>query len=585
MTTTDKQQRTKIEKLLLEAGRMFNSTLDYEELIQMVLRLVASAVNAEGALVFRVDHNRTNMKVRFMNCMTDCKMHIFYHELGHGVVGWVAEYNEPVIINNVNEDSRIDTEMWKNVDIQMKSLISIPLVGRGHMIGVIEAINKIDGEFTETDLDILVGLGNQIAVAIDNANLYRIAKREALEKTLLYEIGKKLSTTLSLDEVLKEIINALKQAVDFQCGGVFIINPEKEEIDSVFTVGYDSQAEADIHLKFGQGLVGMVARTGKPVMVDDVSKNENYIHLNPQTRSEMVVPIELNGKIIGVFNVESEELNAYDSDALSLVSTFASQAAISIERARLHEQMIASQGLLQQLNIARQIQKTFLPKSDLKLKMYDIAGVNIPSGQVGGDYYDFIKIVDSQTGIAIGDVSGKGMPAALLMASFRASLIAEIRNNYSIRTICRKVNRLLCESMEPGNFVTAVYGVLDSKNHVLTFSNCGHNLPVLLRANGEIEFLREGGPVMGVTADAEYEERPLYLGKEDVVVLYTDGVVEVFDDNGVEFGLDRLIEAIKANRTKTSVEIQEAIRSTVMNFAAPSHVYDDLTMIVLKRTA
>jgi sigma-B regulation protein RsbU (phosphoserine phosphatase) len=583
--TTGKQQRTKIEKLLLEAGRRFNSTLDYEELIQMVLRLVANAVNAEGALVFRVDHNRTNMKIRFMNCMTDCQMHIFYRELGQGVVGWVAEYNEPVIINSVTEDSRIDAEMWHNVDLDMRSLISIPLIGRGHMIGVIEAINKIDGEFTDTDLDILIGLGNQIAVAIDNANLYRRAKREALEKALLYEIGKKLSSTLSLDEVLKEIVNALRQAVDFKCGGVFIINPEKEEIDSVYSVGYDTKAEADIHLKFGQGLVGHVARTGKPIIVDDVSQDPNYIHLNANTKSEMVVPIELNGKIIGVFNVESEELNAYDNDSLSLVLTFATQAAVSIERARLHEQVVASQGLLQQLNIARQIQMSFLPKSDLKLKGYDICGINVSSGQVGGDYYDFIRIVDQQTGIAIGDVSGKGIPAALLMASFRASLIAEIRNNYSIRTICRKVNRLLCESMEPGNFVTAVYGVLDSKNHVLTFSNCGHNLPVLLRADGKLEYLREGGPVMGVTADAEYEERPLYLGKGDVVVLYTDGVVEVFDSEGEEFGLDRLLDVIKANQTKTSVEIQDAIRKAVTDHASPTHVFDDLTMIVLKRTA
>ncbi len=585
MMTTIKQQRTKIEKLLLEAGRRFNSTLDYEELIQMVLQMIASAVNAEGALVFRVDHNRTNMRIRFMNALTDSKMRIFYRELGQGVVGWVAEYKEPVIINNVTEDSRIDAEMWKNVDLDMRSLISIPLIGRGHMIGVIEAINKIDGEFTDTDLDILIGLGNQIAVAIDNANLYRRAKREALEKSLLYEIGKKLSSTLSLDQVLKEIVNALMQAVDFKCGGVFIINPEREEVDSVYVVGYDTQAEADIHLKFGQGLVGQVARTGKPIIVPDVSKDQNYIHLNSQTRSEMVVPIELNGKIIGVFNVESVELNAYDDEALALVSTFATQAAVSIERARLHEQVVANQGLLQQLNIARQIQKSFLPKADLKLKGYDISGINVSSGQVGGDYYDFIRIVEQQTGIAIGDVSGKGIPAALLMASFRASLIAEIRNNYSIRTICHKVNRLLCESMDPGNFVTAVYGVLDSKNHVLTFSNCGHNLPVLLRDNGTIEYLREGGPVMGVTPNAEYEERPLYLGTGDVVVLYTDGVVEVFDSSGEEFGLDRLIDVIKANRLKSASEIQDAIRKAATAFASPTHVFDDLTMIVLKRTA
>ncbi|NOY88860.1 MAG: SpoIIE family protein phosphatase [FCB group bacterium] len=580
---TEGRHHTRIEKLLLEAARMFNSTLEYEELIRLVLKLVTTAVNSEAALVFRVDHDRTDMKIRYINYHKDDNMIVFHRELGQGVVGWVATYKKPVIINDVHNDPRVDWEMWENVNDEIKSLISVPLIGKGQMIGVIEAINKKEGEFTEEDMDVLIGLTNQIAVAIDNANLYRKTKREALEKNLLYEIGKKLSSSLSLDEVLKEIIHSLKQVIDFTAGGVFIINQDKQDIESLYTIGYESCTEADINLKVGQGLVGYVVKTGQPIIVPDVSLNEHYYHLKENTKSEMVVPIELDGHIIGAFNVESDKPKAYGNNDLSLMTTFASQAAISIERARLHEQLVNSQKITQQLKIAREIQKSFLPKKDLSLPGYDITGTNIPSGQVGGDYYDFINIVEHQNGIAIGDVSGKGIPASLLMASFRASLIAEIRNNYSIRTICKKVNSLLYESMQPGNFVTAIYGVLDSKNHILTFCNCGHNLPVLLRKDDSVEFLKEGGLVLGVVPDATYEERPIYISQDDILFFYTDGVVEVFNEKGEEFGTERLITILKKNRHKTSQEIQKEIYQTVTAFASPEHNFDDLTMITLKR--
>ena len=575
--------QTKTEKLLLEAARQFNSTLEYENLIEIVLRLVAKAVDCEAALVFRVDHTHTEMRIRYMNFSRDGKMHIFKRDLGSGVVGWVAQYKKPVIINDPQSDDRFDADMWAQADIDMKCMVSIPLVGKGHMIGVIEAINKINGEFSKADLDILEGLANQIAVAIDNANLYRESQRELLEKNLLIEIGAKLSSTLSLNELLKIIVDSLQKVIEFESGGVFILNSEHLEIESLYTVGYDDCSEEQIHVKYGQGLVGHVADTGKPIIVPDVTLNENYIDMHCNTKSEMLVPLKVDDRIIGVFNIESVRLNAYDQKDLDLMTAFASQAAISIERARLHDELVESNKIGQQLTIARDIQKSFLPKAELNIPGYDITGENIPSGQVGGDYYDFIQIVENQIGIAIGDVSGKGIPASLLMASFRASMLAEIRNNYSIRTICKKVNQLLFESMQPGNFVTAVYGVLDTKNHIFTFSNCGHDFPLLLRADGTTELLREGGPVLGVVPKASYEERPVYINKNDIIILFTDGVVEVFNDDDEQFGEDRLAELVQQNRSKTTTEIRDIIYETVYKFASKKHVFDDFTMIVLKR--
>lgn len=581
MNSTNTSQ-TRTEKLLLEAARSFNATIDYEELIQIVLRLVLTAVNSEVALVFRVDHKRTDMKIRFMTHY-DCKMNIIHRELGQGLIGWVAKYREPVIINNGASDPRVDRELGKLTGFETRSLLSVPLIGKGQMIGVIEAINRCEGEFTSDDLDILTGLSNQIAVAIDNANLYRKLKQEALEKDQLYEIGKKLSGSLSLDELLAEILSSVKRVVDYDAAGVFLVDAESGEVDSIASAGFNPEDVKQLHLKLGHGLVGHVAKSGQPTIVSNVADDDRYVTGRPGVKSEIVVPITFDDKVVGVLDIESDKINAFTMHDQDLLTTFATHAAVSIERARMHQQLLAGRKIIEELNIAREIQTTFLPKADPEIEGYDISGKNIPSEQVGGDYFDFIEILENQTGIAIADVSGKGIPAALIMASYRASLIAEIRNNYSIRTICHKVNNLMCESVSSGNFVTAVYGVLDSKNHIITFANCGHNQPVLVRANGEVIYLKEGGVIMGVTVDATYEEKPLFLNSGDIVFLYTDGVSEVFDSQGEEFGLDRLIEILRAHKDKSAAEIQDIVFAEVRSFAGDGHTFDDFTSIVLKR--
>ncbi len=573
--------RTRTEKLLLEAARLLNNTLEYEVLVEEVLKLVMTAAKCEAALIFRVDHQRTDLKFRFMKT-PEYVMQTHLRDFGNGVPKFIEQFREPVIIDDAASDPRNEHDLENLMGIKIRSLVSVPLVGKGQMIGVIMVFNKLEEIFTATDVDMLVGLSHQIAVAVDNASLIRAIKREALEKNLLYEIGKKLSNPLEVEDLLTETLELLKQVVQYDAAGVFLIDSEGVAMESTATFGYEEEDDR-LELKIGQGLIGTVAKSGEAVIVPDVSKDPHYVNAHDSTRSEIVVPIRLNNRVIGVFNLESEVLNAYTKHDLDLLEAFASQAAVSIERARLQRRLMTGRIIEQQLKIARDIQRTFLPDDDPKIAGYDIAGLNVASGQVGGDYYDFIRIVDHQTGVAIADVSGKGIPAALIMASFRASMIAEIRNNYSIRTICQKVNNLMLESLQPGMYVTGVYGVLDSRNHIFTFANCGHNLPILLRASGEVEYLREGGPILGIAKDAVYEERPIFLFPNDIVMLYTDGVIEVFNEKGEEFGMERLIKIVQENRSKTAGEIEEIVHAAVREFAAEEHQFDDLTMIVMKR--
>jgi sigma-B regulation protein RsbU (phosphoserine phosphatase) len=318
------------------------------------------------------------------------------------------------------------------------------------------------------------------------------------------------------------------------------------------------------------------------VIVPDTQKDTRYVAARPSTMSEMACPIVSQGRIIGVFNLENDDLDAYHEGHLEFLKTFASQAAAAIERARLLDAALEARNLERELDIARGIQASFLPHSAPVVAGLDLAGVNLPYREVGGDYYDYIRIVEHQLGLAIGDVSGKGIAAALLMAAFRASLLAEIRNHYAIRRILQKVNRLLYESTEPGKFVTAFYGVLDAKNRVFTFSNAGHNPPLLLHADGRAEWLTEGGLPLGVLEDAQYEERPVPLALGDVLVLYTDGVTEATNASEEQYGVKRFETLVRRLADRPAETILDAVREDVESFTGERHLNDDLTMVVAR---
>jgi sigma-B regulation protein RsbU (phosphoserine phosphatase) len=409
----------------------------------------------------------------------------------------------------------------------------------------------------------------------------RWAQRK-LERELLDETGRLLAQSFERDEVLQRIFEILRRVVRYDAGGIFLIDPRAGEVVHTTQVGYDSEALGNLHLKIGEGLVGHVAKTGERVNIPDVSQDPRYVNARAASRSALVVPIEVRERRLGVLILESDRLEAYDANDEWLVKAFAHQLAIALDRAELFSKQIQVRRLSEQLAVARSIQQSFLPQRAPDIEGYDVAGVNFPSEQVGGDYFDFVPIVPGQWGLAIADVSGKGIPAAIIMAGFRASLIAEIRNNYAIRTIFRKVNNVLKEMTPRDNFVTAFYGVLDTHNRVFTFTNAGHNPPLLFRADGHVERLVEGGPLVGVIADATYVERPLWLGKGDLVLLFTDGVTEAQRNGGEEFSEARLVELVKRSRDLSASALCDRIHQEVLSFAANGDPLDDITLVAIR---
>ena len=479
--------------LFVETSKLLNSTLDLDELLDLVLDLSARIMEAQASSLLLVDEKSGSLKLHVSPEERAEGKRELEIKMGEGIAGWVAEHIQPVVSNRVKDDHRYCAELEERIGFSIKSLICIPLLRRGRLIGVVTALNKMNGkEFDQADLEIFSSLADQISIALDNSYLFGRLKKKTLETQTLLEVEKSLSSTLNLNDLLELILDSLLKVVKYDAVAIFLVDKEKEEIDHIKARGFDPLIEPDLQLKMGEGMAGWAAKNKESLIVPNAKDEPRYIEARVETKSGMAVPIVSQNRTIGVFSLESDQPDAYDHDDLELLEAFASLAAISLERARQHEEILEKRRLEEELSIAKRIQKTFLPQKKPQVSGFDISGINIPSEEVGGDYYDFIAINESQMGIVIADVSGKGIPAALIMASVRAGLIAEIRNNYAIRSIMAKVNNLLFESTASDIYVTLVYGVLDPKNRIFTFSNAGHNAPILRRADGEMKYLTEG---------------------------------------------------------------------------------------------
>lgn len=410
---------------------------------------------------------------------------------------------------------------------------------------------------------------------------------------LLLDITKKISRSLDLQEVLNLVMDTLGSLIPYDAAGIYILRCSKIGADAakpdqpcVFRTeavrGYDIDDLMELPLKMGEGIVGHVAVTGEPVISPDVRHDPRYYNAREETRSEMVAPIISNDEVIGVFDLESDQLNAYDHDDLQVLLLLASQVAIIIEKVMLHEQLIEKKRLEGQLEVARQVQLELLPSGDPQLEGFDIRAWNFSTEEVSGDYYDWVSIYEDQIGLVIADVSGKGVPAALLMAFLRASLRAAIHIGYAPHISMAKVNFLLWESIERNQFVTAFYGVLDASNRTLAYTNAGHNPPLLMNADGSAHFMERGGLPLGMFRNTRYYEYYQSIEPGQILVLYTDGVTEATNAKDEEYGRDRLLEAVRNNRHLTARELITRIQQDVNLWTDGRGASDDMTFFIIK---
>ena len=414
----------------------------------------------------------------------------------------------------------------------------------------------------------------------------RLSTIDKLRKLL--DITKTISRSLDLEEVLNLVMDTLSSLVPYDAAGIYLIEFSTEDkspyiFKSKAIRGYQISFELiEPRLRMGEGFLGTVAQSGKAIISPDVSKDKRYFAARELTRSEMVAPIISNDRVIGVFDLESDVLDAYSEDDLAILQLLTSQVAIIIEKVRLHEQVVEKKRIEAQLEIARKVQLELLPSDDPVVENFDISAYIFPAEEVSGDYYDWVNIFDDQIGIVVADAVGHGIPAALLMAFLRASLRAGIQVGYAPHIAFSKVSNLLRDSIDDNQFITAIYGILDSTNKTFVFSNAGHNPPLLIKPDGEYRFVEYGDMPLGMFDDIHYHQHFIRFEEGQVMVIYTDGITEAANPNGEEYGNDRFAKRVLDGIDLPAKQMIDHIRRGVADFTERKFLDDDGTLFIVK---
>lgn len=406
------------------------------------------------------------------------------------------------------------------------------------------------------------------------------------EKTIetLIEAVRKVSSSLDLDEVLDTIFDSVKELITYNAAVIYVMDPRSGEIHEFKTRGYLPRSISEDFLATGSGIIGWVIRNRAGEIVGDVKSDDRYVKVRAETRSEIAAPIiRADGRVIGVINLESDVVNGYDSQDLELLTMFASLAASAIDHTLLYRQVMRQRRVESELELARKVVEGLMPRAFPLLKEFDIYGTTVPYREVGGDYLDFIDSISERLVVLVADVSGKGLAAALIMVAFRAYFHATVINELAMRVVISRVNRLVHDTTDGERFITCFYGLIDPENKRLLYISAGHNPPLLLRKDGTSRLLTQGGIPLGIFETSRYSESVLEFQPDDILVLYTDGVVEARDQLGEEFGLKRLEEVVRAMSDRRAHEIVKAVMDSVnLHSEEVGGPEDDLTVSVIK---
>jgi phosphoserine phosphatase RsbU/P len=568
---------------LFELGREITSVLDLPELLQKIPQLIARITKFQAFAVYLLDPKRGELSIAYSVGYPEEVVRSLRVKVGHGLVGAAVAEGKPIVVNDVREDPRY-------VEAVPGSLaeIVVPLRRKGRVIGALNLLSDMPGQFTETDEALLRQFGAHVAVAIENARLFEDARQYTSTLETLAEIGREFGAILQLDELLTRIANLTKRLIDYRTFGILLVSDDTGELEMKVAVRY-GDAETMLRVQLGVGLVGYAALHKEAVLVPDVSKDPRYIKVVDDARSELVIPLMLKDRCIGVFDLESPELDAFTKNHVEILTLLASQAAVAIENARLYETILSNEVRLEkEIRFAQRVQAALLPTElPKRLKGVDVAARFAPARGLGGDLYDFLAPEPNSLVVAVGDVSGKGVPAALYSA-FAGELIRSrtFRRRYAPERftpagVLASTNTILHERQLEEYYCTVCYALFEFKRRVLTLANSG--LPYPIRCSGEsVEQIVLPGVPLGSFAGSTYDELTFDLAVGDVFVFCTDGVFEANDALGREFGADRLLEVVRAERHKPARELVDAIFAAVQEFRGDTPPNDDMTAVALK---
>ncbi len=574
---------TELLSTLFELGREVTSVLALEELLAKIPQLIARLTRFTAFSVYLLDERREELRIAYAVGYPESVLSDHRLRVGQGVVGAAVQQDRPILVNDIRKEPR-----YRGPLRSMLSQLAVPLRRKGRVIGALNLLNDTEGAFTNQDLALLRQFGAHVAVALENARLFESERQYVATLATLAEIGREMSSILDLDALLTRIASLTKRLVDYRTFGILLLDPTTQLLEMKLAVRYGQGAESK-QVRLGEGLVGWSALHKEPVLVADVSQDPRYINLVEDVRSELVIPMLIKDRCIGVFDLESPELDAFTKEHQELLTLLASQAAVAIDNARLYEELRRKEERIEkELRFAQRVQLALLPTELPKThRDVDVAGRFAPARELGGDIHDYLAPDADTLVVAVGDVSGKGAPAALYGA-FAAELVRSrtmrrrfTPERFSVGGVLQAMNTILHERQLEEYYCTLCYTFFDFTRRTVTLSNSGLPYPVRCSVSGCGQIELPGVP-LGSFPGVTYDEITLDLHPSDTYVFCTDGIFEAVDEDGAEFGARRLCEVVEAHRREPARVIVDAIFEAVTAFRRGGPQTDDMTAVAVK---
>jgi sigma-B regulation protein RsbU (phosphoserine phosphatase) len=570
---------------LFDLGRQVTSVLNLDELLQRIPQMISRLTEFTAFAAYLIDDRRGDLYLAYAIGYPEDRVKKVRLKVGQGIIGAAVADACPILVHDVLADPR-----YVEIVPGTRSELVVPLLRKGRVIGAINLLSTAAGQFTELDETILRQFAAAVAVAIENAQLFERERQYANMLETLAEIGREVSSILDLDAVLTRIAQLTKRLIDYRTFGILLVNEATNELEMKLALKYDEHTTVG-PVKMGQGLVGYAALHRQIVLVPDVKADPRYVNLVDDVRSELVIPLLVKDRCIGVIDLESPELDAFTKSHEEVMTLLASQAAVAIDNARLYETIRANEERLgNELRFAQRVQAALLPAGlPKRMKGVDVAARFAPARELGGDLYDFLSPEANTLVVAVGDVSGKGVPAALYGA-FAGELIRSrtfrrrfAPHGFGPATVLSSANTILHERQLEEYYCTLCYAVFDLKHRSVVLSNSG--LPYPIRCSGDqCTPVEIAGVPLGSFAGSTYDEITFSLAPGDCFIFCTDGVFEAMNGAGEEFGSARLLEVIGGARGLASREIVDRIFAAVEAFRGGEPPNDDMTAVAVRMT-
>ena len=496
-----------------------------------------------------------------------------------------VKLDKPALLADIEET---DCQM-KNTLMAWGIVLVLPIISTNRTVGLIGLGQKIGNvPFTLSEIEFLSSLSNIAATAIENALMYhklesvnRQLDKKVQELNTIFEIGKELNSTLDSERITNLLIYAIMgEMVVNRC---FVYLKEDDNLSMIAYKGVQPQSSELPQLQ-GKGLLKSLAKLKEPFLIDENNLSRNLQVLR-RLNLKIVVPMRVQDQTRGIILL-GDKINRQEfrGDELDFLSTLSNQGMIALENARLFEETLEKQRMEEELNIAREIQERLLPSEYPKIDGIEIRGINIPSRQVGGDYFDCFVIDDDHLALTIADVSGKGVPASLLMSNLHAGLHSLASAKADMTAVVAQLNDLIHAHTSFDKFITFFYAELDINNKTLTYVNAGHNPPYIVHADRTLMTLETGGLILGMMPNMPYEKETVKLQTGDILLMFTDGVTEAKDPADCEYAENRLEKLLQQSVDKGIEAILENTIASITEFSAGAPQADDITLLGLKIT-